>query len=130
MVAVILENFTALGSLNADLVSMHDIADFKEAWGAYDPDADGLIPVELMPKVGVGVRVRVRVRTLTLTLTLTRTQTLPQLVSDVPPPLGTRGAAAGARARAIRLCVGLGLHTVDGKVQFREVLDALIQVRV
>ena len=102
MVAVILENFTALGSLNADLVSTHDIADFKEAWGAYDPDADGFIPVELMPK----------------------------LVSDVPPPLGTRGAAAGARARAIRLCVGLGLHTVDGKVQFREVLDALIQVRV
>ena len=75
------------------------IQDFKEAWGAYDPDADGLIPVDLMPK----------------------------LVSDVPPPLGTRGGSAGARARAIRLCVGLGLHTVDGKVQFSEVLDALIQ---
>ena len=142
VVAVILENFTALGSLNADLVSTHDIAvrrpsenartrtrlacnpvhpacnpahpacnpcasslqplriqDFKEAWGTYDPDADGLIPVDLMPK----------------------------LVSDVRPPLGTRGATAGSRARAIRLCVGLGLHTVDGKVQFREVLDALIQ---
>tara|TARA_B100000795_G_scaffold8553_1_gene6046 strand:- start:234 stop:722 length:489 start_codon:yes stop_codon:yes gene_type:complete len=65
----------------------------------YDPDADGLIPVELMPK----------------------------LVSDISPPLGTRGGTAGSRARAIRLCCGLGLHTVDGMVQFREVLDALIK---
>ena len=39
VVAVILENFTALGNVNADQDSASDIADFKEALA--DPDADG-----------------------------------------------------------------------------------------
>ena len=42
VVAVILENFTSLGNLNPDLVSAHDIQEFKEAWAAYDPDGDGI----------------------------------------------------------------------------------------
>ena len=44
VVAVILENFTALGNVNQELVSTNDITEFKEQWGMYDPDADGKIP--------------------------------------------------------------------------------------
>merc|ERR550514_1558427 len=49
VVAVILENFTALGNVNPDLVSAADIADFKDEWGSLDPDANGLIPTKYLP---------------------------------------------------------------------------------
>ena len=39
---------------------------------------------------------------------------MPKLVAAIPPPLGVRGATAGAGLRAVRLCVKLGLQTVDG----------------
>ena len=60
IVAVILEHFTALGNVNPDLVSAADIADFKEVWGKFDPDADGRIPA----------------------------RELPNLVNQLPPPIG------------------------------------------
>ena len=98
MVAVILENFTALGSLRPDLVSAHNIQEFKEAWGVFDPDALGEIDVELMPK----------------------------LVTALRPPLGIRGDKVQDRRPAITFCMDLGLRQYNGKVKFREVLDALI----
>merc|ERR1719506_1075816 len=55
VVAVILENFTSLGNVNPDLVSTNDITEFKEAWGVYDPDADGMIPAKDLPKLVMGL---------------------------------------------------------------------------
>jgi len=99
VVAVILENFTALGSVNPDLVSAGDIGDFKEAWGAYDPDADGKIPAKV----------------------------LPQLVRALKPPLGIGGTAEGSTTgRAVKFCISLGITQSEGQVEFREVLDALL----
>ena len=103
VVAVILENFTALGNVNGDLVSANDIADFKEAWGFYDPDADGMIPVVDLPK----------------------------LLCDLPPPLGLKGTKE--QGRPLKVCLRLGLMQVrnavngDPEVAFKPVLDALIQ---
>ena len=67
IVAVILEHFTALGNVNPNLVSAADIADFKEAWGKFDPDADGRIPAK----------------------------DLPALVNQLPPPIGIKGTDTG-----------------------------------
>ena len=103
VVAVILENFTALGNVNRDLVSANDIADFKEAWGFFDPDADGMIPVVDLPK----------------------------LLCDLPPPLGLKGTKE--QGRPLKVCLRLGLMQVrnavngDPEVAFKPVLDALIQ---
>lgn len=44
LVAVILENFSSLSSLNPSLVSAADIDLFKDIWAELDPDADQLIP--------------------------------------------------------------------------------------
>jgi len=102
VVAVILENFTALGNTNPDLVSANDIADFKDVWAEFDPDADGLIP----------------------------TKVLPQLVMDLKAPLGLMGTKVlqcpNPRSKALRYCAALGLTQKDGKVAFKAVLDALI----
>jgi len=102
VVAVILENFTALGNVNSDLVSTNDIVEFKEAWGFYDPDADGMIPVK----------------------------SLPLLLVDLPPPLGLKGTAM--RNQAFKVCLSLGLTQKKnddgvGEVAFKQVLDALVQ---
>ena len=103
VVAVILENFTALGNVNADLVSASDIADFKEAWGDYDPDADGMISVSDLPK----------------------------LVARLPPPLGLKGTRD--QSRPVKVCLQLGLSQVrnattnEPEVAFKPTLDALIQ---
>ena len=43
VVAVILENFTAMGDINPDLVSANDIAEFGEIWATVDDDATGMI---------------------------------------------------------------------------------------
>ena len=101
VVAVILENFTALGNVNPELVSALDIAEFREAWAQYDPDAAGSIDLH----------------------------DLPRLVSRLPMPLGIRGTPEGATyGRICRFCVDLGLKTRHGgHVTFRSVLDALIQ---
>ena len=40
IVAVILDQFTALGSQNPDLVTAQDLAYFSEAWAVFDPDVD------------------------------------------------------------------------------------------
>ena len=98
VVAVILENFTSLGNVNEDLVSTNDIVEFKEAWGWYDPDADGKIPAK----------------------------SLPSLVRDLPPPLGVKGTKEDTLTRSFKLCLSLGLKQEKGEVQFRAVLDALI----
>ena len=46
IVAVILENFTTLANQRPDLVSSRDIDGFKEIWGDFDQNADGLVPME------------------------------------------------------------------------------------
>ena len=51
VVAVILENFQELSETDPDLVSALDIADFKEEWTFYDPDADGHIPAKMLPQL-------------------------------------------------------------------------------
>jgi len=103
VVAVILENFSALGNVNPDLVSAADIADFKEEWSKLDPDADGII----------------------------ETRELPSLVMNLRAPLGLKGSRAGdsekARTNALRFCLGLGLTQQSGRVSFKATLDALIQ---
>ena len=60
VVAVILENFSSLGSMRSDLVSASDLELFKEAWATFDPDANQKIPA----------------------------RHLPELVMMVPPPMG------------------------------------------
>jgi len=103
VVAVILENFTALGSTNPDLVSANDIADFKDEWGLYDPDANGWIDAK----------------------------DLPNLVMNLKAPLGLKNTSMlsgpNPRGKALRFCLSLGLKASGGGVQFRDVLDALIQ---
>jgi len=102
-VAVILENFTALGNTNPDLVSANDISDFKDEWALLDPDANALIP----------------------------TKSLPTLVMNLKAPLGLMGTklldGPNPRAKALRFCLALGLTQRDGEVAFKPVLDALIK---
>ena len=99
VVAVILENFTSLGNVNPDLVSTNDIVEYKEIWGYYDPDADGMIPAK----------------------------SLPNLVMDLSPPLGVKGTKQDSQTKAFRFCLSLGLTQKNGEVAFKQVLDALIQ---
>merc|ERR1719171_46928 len=99
VVAVILENFTSLGNVNPDLVSTNDIVEYKEVWGYYDPDADGMIPAK----------------------------SLPNLVMSLPPPLGVKGTKQDSETKAFRFCLSLGLTQKNGEVGFKQVLDALIQ---
>ncbi|KOO32786.1 sodium channel protein type 9 subunit alpha [Chrysochromulina tobinii] len=99
VVAVILENFTSLGSVNPNLVSPDDIQDFKALWATFDPDANGLIPAKF----------------------------LPALVKQLKPPIGIMGTPDGAtNAKALRFCLSLGLTQSNGEVNFKIVLDALI----
>jgi len=98
VVAVILENFTTLGNTNPDLVSTNDIEEFKEVWGWYDPDADGMIPAKA----------------------------LPALVLRLPPPLGLKGTVDETESKAFRVCLSLGLTQKNGEVGFKQTLDALI----
>ena len=102
VVAVILDNFTALGHTNPDLVSPNDISDFKDAWTKYDPEADGIISAT----------------------------DLPSLVMGLEPPLGiantTELNGGNPRKQALRFCLTLHLTQSDGKVAFKAVLDALI----
>jgi hypothetical protein len=95
VVAVILENFTALGAVNPDLVSASDISEFKEEWGTLDPDANGYIPAN----------------------------TLPQLVMTLKAPLGLRGTklleGPNPRTKALRFCLKLGLKAKEGEVAFK-----------
>ena len=99
VVAVILENFTSLGSVNPNLVSPDDIQDFKALWATFDPDANGLVPAKF----------------------------LPALVKQLKPPIGIMGTPDGAtNAKALRFCLSLGLTQSNGEVNFKIVLDALI----
>jgi len=99
IVAVILENFTSLGSVNPQLVSRLDIGEFSEAWGRFDPDADGWIP----------------------------TPTLPKLVRALKPPLGVAGTKDGRTHRtAVQFCLNLGITQQGGQIEYKAVLDALI----
>jgi len=99
IVAVVLENFTSLGSQRADLVSPADIETFKEAWALLDPDADNFIP----------------------------STDLLSLVLAVPPPMGLRGSKRGTRAHGLRLCLHLNVRQQEGHVAFHDVLAALVK---
>ena len=91
VVAVILENFSSLGSQNPFLVSSADIEGFKEIWAEFDPDADNFIP----------------------------SSDLPRLVLTVPPPMGLKGV--GDQTDARKLILGLSLKQTRGQVSFQEV---------
>jgi len=96
VIAVILENFSSLGSQNPDVVSASDIENFKETWAEFDPDADNYIP----------------------------SKDLPRLVLALPPPMGLRGV--GDQSDAIKLCTQLeNMTQVDGQISFQDVLSAL-----
>ena len=95
IVAVILENFSSLGSLNPNLVSSHDVEHFKEIWAEYDPDCDNYIP----------------------------SSQLPSLILTTPPPMGLKGV--GEEADAIRMLMTLQLDQTEGQVSFQQVLKAL-----
>ena len=103
VIAVILDNFTALGNENPDLVSAADIADFTEAWQRYDPDANGKIP----------------------------TRDLPTLLTTLRAPLGLAESellkGAFPRKSVLQFCISLQLKQEDGQVAFRNVLDGLIR---
>ena len=75
------------------------IVEYKEIWGWYDPDADGMIPAK----------------------------SLPSLVRDLPPPLGVKGTKQDSQTKAFRFCLSLGLTQKNGEVAFKQTLDALIQ---
>ena len=95
VVAVILENFSSLGSVNPFLVSSADVDSFKEVWAEFDPDADNFIPVK----------------------------DLPSLLLAVSPPMGLRGV--GDTTDAQKLCLQLRLDQTAGKVAFQDVLKQL-----
>ena len=96
IVAVILENFSSLGSQNPDVVSAADIETFKDTWAEFDPDADNYIP----------------------------SKDLPRLVLSLPPPMGLRGVGDAQDAR--KLCTQLeNLNQKDGQVSFQDTLSAL-----
>ena len=95
VVAVILENFSSLGSVNPDMVTASDVEAFKEVWVEFDPDADNYIASE----------------------------DLPYLVLALAPPMGLKGV--GDERAAIKLCLKLSLTQYDGTVAFQEVLTAL-----
>eukprot|EP00327_Prymnesium_parvum_P044618 CAMPEP_0205857742 /NCGR_PEP_ID=MMETSP1083-20121108/3824_1 /ASSEMBLY_ACC=CAM_ASM_000430 /TAXON_ID=97485 /ORGANISM="Prymnesium parvum, Strain Texoma1" /LENGTH=1580 /DNA_ID=CAMNT_0053219251 /DNA_START=327 /DNA_END=5070 /DNA_ORIENTATION=+ len=108
VVAVILENFTILGSQNPDLVSREDIARFKEVWAVFDPDADGKIHYRLLPK----------------------------LLSQLPHPMGLQGRRGliddaelekEALALSIKMAVSGGLCQEAGNIKFQDLLEVLVQ---
>ena len=117
VVAVILENFSSLGNVRTDLVSASDLENFKESWSVYDPDGDSKIPMLC----------------------------LPDLIMNVPPPMGLMGANVGPgggpplakRHNAVKLCMRLQcrnpkgfmmpLRQEKGEVYFADVCDALVQ---
>jgi len=102
IVAVILENFTSLGNVDPNLVSSEDIANFKEAWAAFDPDANSWIAVEQ----------------------------LPVMLLTIPPPMGLKMETPESRlkgkARALSHCAKLSVPEHEGEVKFDEVVLALI----
>jgi hypothetical protein len=95
VVAVILDNFTALGNVNPELVSAADISNFKDEWSRLDPDADGLIPAKH----------------------------LPDLVMSLRTPLGLHGTelldGPNPRSKALRFCLSLGLRQRESQLAFR-----------
>jgi len=103
VVAVILENFTSVGTSNPELVSSQDLDRFKEAWAQFDPDADNYMP----------------------------SSQLPQLINAVPPPLGLQGVQPPfgytEERAAVRMCVRLDIAQHAGDVTYLEVLKALIE---
>ena len=108
VIAVILENFSSLGDVNPELVSTGDVEGFQELWAQYDPDANQRIP----------------------------TRQLPDLILDLPPPMGLLGnfAEADPRGRRVALAICMRLRTSSGPlrqqaghVAFHEVLEALVQ---
>ena len=98
IVAVILENFTALGDIRPDLVSASDIADFGEAWAEYDVDVSGSI---------------------------TESE-LADLLLLVPPPLGFAGIMSLPDSKETVRRMEL-IPEYDGRVGFETVVDGLVQ---
>ena len=98
VVAVILENFTALGDVNPDLVSANDIADFGEIWGMVDDEQSGMVTDDQ----------------------------LAQILLIMPPPLGLAGLADEAKAKDV--VQRLSVKRIDGQwLKFGPTTDALIR---
>ena len=85
------------GNLNPEVVSRQDLDNFREVWCTFDPDATQNIGADQ----------------------------LPDLVLALPPPMGLQGH--GGRKEALRVCMRLNILAVKGKVEFPDVLDALVR---
>ena len=100
VVAVILENFTALGDVNPDLVSANDISEFGEIWATKDEDATGLIAPEALADV----------------------------LLIMPPPLGLAGKMSKASVLKMIHDFDLDPDNLDGGyLRFAPVTEALIR---
>ena len=99
VVAVILENFSALGAVISAFPAASDLDTFNEVWAEFDPDGDGYI----------------------------ESKSLIPLVSRLPAPLGLKGVD-GARAKdIIKLCFQLELNQRWGHLAYRDVQQALVR---
>ena len=99
VVAVILENFTAMGDINPDLVSANDIAEFGEIWATVDDDATGMITPEALAEV----------------------------LLILPPPLGLAGTTDAAGALKIIHDLDVDPDRINGGyLLFAPVTEALI----
>ena len=129
IVAVILENFSALGDVNPDLISAADITDFGELWAQLWTDeainaTPGSSPVgwKAEPKAAgrrVGRKRPMRIMEIDET-------NLAKLLLQQPPPLGLLGRSD--EPGAMRFVEKLQLELdEDRRVQFQQVVDALVR---
>lgn len=111
IVAVILEHFTALGSVNPDLVSASDITDLGELWGQI-----WLERIGMMTAGGAEPP----------SLNELDEQSLASLLLQAAPPLGTAGIGGEEAARSLIRELRLQFDD-DGYVDFKQVIDAMVR---
>jgi len=118
VVAVILENFSALGNVNPDLVSAADITDFGELWSQSWTERAANMESPPTPR-------RASRRDARSMMAMEESQ-LAKLVLLQPPPLGVAGQTDEAGAQSFIL--GLRLpKDANGFVQFQDVINALVR---
>ena len=119
VVAVILENFSALGNVNPDLVSAADITDFGELWAqSWTERAATQEPV--VPSLPASRRDQRSMMSM-------EEDRIAALVLLQPPPLGVQGKYDEAGAKSFIASLRLQKDE-DGLVQFGTVVDALVRV--
>ena len=119
VVAVILENFSALGNVNPDLVSAADITDFGELWS--QSWTERAATQEQLPTPRRASRRDAR------SMMAMEEDQLAKIVLLQPPPLGLQGKTdlTGAQSFISSLRLPKDDH---GFVQFQDVIDALVKI--